>query len=112
MAEFTMELNEEQREVREWLHGFAADVIRPAAAEWDEREETPWPVIQEAAKVGIYSLDFYAQQYSAPGLDRTAAEAVQDGLERALLDESLARGYGHLLQSYEALFWRTLLRPV
>ncbi|QFQ95733.1 acyl-CoA dehydrogenase [Streptomyces phaeolivaceus] len=66
MAEFTMELNEEQREVRDWLHGFAADVIRPAAAEWDEREETPWPVIQEAAKVGIYSLDFYAQQYFDP----------------------------------------------
>lgn len=66
MAEFTMELNEEQKEVRDWLHGFAADVIRPAAAEWDEREETPWPVIQEAAKVGIYSLDFYAQQYFDP----------------------------------------------
>lgn len=55
MAEFTMDLNDEQKEVRDWLHGFAADVIRPAAAEWDEREETPWPVIQEAAKIGIYS---------------------------------------------------------
>ncbi|WP_255946225.1 acyl-CoA dehydrogenase family protein [Streptomyces odontomachi] len=66
MAEFTMELNDEQKEVQEWLHGFAAQVIRPAAAEWDEREETPWPVIQEAAKVGIYSLDFYAQQYFDP----------------------------------------------
>src|SRR3954462_15698175 len=66
MTEFTMELNDEQKEVRDWLHGFAADVIRPAAAEWDEREETPWPVIQEAAKVGIYSLDFYAQQYFDP----------------------------------------------
>ncbi|WSQ07544.1 acyl-CoA dehydrogenase family protein [Streptomyces sp. NBC_01231] len=66
MAEFIMELNDEQKEVRDWLHGFAADVIRPAAAEWDEREETPWPVIQEAAKVGIYSLDFYAQQYFDP----------------------------------------------
>lgn len=66
MAEFTMELNDEQREVKDWLHGFAADVIRPAAAEWDEREETPWPVIQEAAKVGIYSLDFYAQQFFDP----------------------------------------------
>ncbi|RVU23789.1 acyl-CoA dehydrogenase [Streptomyces antnestii] len=66
MAEFTMDLNDEQKEVRDWLHGFAADVIRPAAAEWDEREETPWPVIQEAAKVGIYSLDFYAQQFFDP----------------------------------------------
>ncbi|MFI1171774.1 acyl-CoA dehydrogenase family protein [Streptomyces melanogenes] len=66
MAEFTMELNDDQKQVRDWLHGFAKDVIRPAAAEWDEREETPWPVIQEAAKVGIYSLDFYAQQFFDP----------------------------------------------
>ncbi|CAM5535773.1 hypothetical protein SBADM41S_02334 [Streptomyces badius] len=66
MAEFTLELNDDQKQVKEWLHGFAADVIRPAAAEWDEREETPWPVIQEAAKVGIYSLDFYAQQFFDP----------------------------------------------
>ena len=66
MAEFTLDLNEDQKQVRDWLHGFAADVIRPAASEWDEREETPWPVIQEAAKVGIYSLDFYAQQFFDP----------------------------------------------
>ncbi|QKW10492.1 acyl-CoA dehydrogenase family protein [Streptomyces sp. NA04227] len=66
MSEFTMDLTDEQKEIREWLHGFSADVIRPAAAEWDEREETPWPVIQEAAKLGIYSLDFYAQNYFSP----------------------------------------------
>ncbi|MFD3439800.1 acyl-CoA dehydrogenase family protein [Streptomyces sp. NPDC058685] len=66
MAEFTLDLNDDQKQVRDWLHGFAEDVMRPAAAEWDEREETPWPVIQEAAKVGIYSLDFYAQQYFDP----------------------------------------------
>lgn len=66
MAEFTFELNDDQKQVRDWLNGFAKDVMRPAAAEWDEREETPWPVIQEAAKVGIYSLDFYAQQFFDP----------------------------------------------
>ncbi|MEU2079321.1 acyl-CoA dehydrogenase family protein [Streptomyces sp. NPDC013489] len=66
MGEFTLDLNDDQKQVRDWLHGFAADVIRPAAAEWDEREETPWPIIQEAAKIGIYSLDFYAQQFFDP----------------------------------------------
>ncbi|MGP3925879.1 acyl-CoA dehydrogenase family protein [Streptomyces sp. 8N616] len=66
MAEFTLELNDDQKAVRDWIHGFAADVMRPAAAEWDEREETPWPVIQEAAKIGLYSLDFYAQQFFDP----------------------------------------------
>jgi alkylation response protein AidB-like acyl-CoA dehydrogenase len=66
MTEFTLDLNEDQKQVRDWLNGFAKDVMRPAAAEWDEREETPWPVIQEAAKLGIYSLDFYAQQFFDP----------------------------------------------
>jgi len=35
--------------------------VRPAAAEWDEREETPWPVIQEAAKIGLYGFEAIAQ---------------------------------------------------
>ena len=39
MAEFTLELNDDQKQVRDWLHGFAADVIRPAAAEWDDRRD-------------------------------------------------------------------------
>jgi alkylation response protein AidB-like acyl-CoA dehydrogenase len=56
-SSFSLALNTEQQEIRDWAHTFAADVIRPAAAEWDEREETPWPVIQEAAKIGLYGLD-------------------------------------------------------
>ena len=59
-------LSEEQRELRDWVHGFADDVVRPAAAEWDEREETPWPIIQEAAKIGLYSFDFLANAYDDP----------------------------------------------
>jgi hypothetical protein len=38
---FTLELNQDQKDIREWVHGFAEGVVRPAAAEWDEREETP-----------------------------------------------------------------------
>ena len=63
---FSMQLSDDVIEVRDWVHKFSADVIRPAAAEWDEREETPWPVIQEAAKVGLYSPDFFAQQAAEP----------------------------------------------
>ncbi|HVE73514.1 MAG TPA: acyl-CoA dehydrogenase family protein [Mycobacteriales bacterium] len=60
MTGFTLELTQDQITLQKWVHEFAADVIRPVAAEWDEREETPWPVIEEAAKVGLYSLDFFA----------------------------------------------------
>src|SRR6201984_5087 len=63
---FSLQLSDDVIEVRDWMHQFAAEVIPPAAAEWDEREETPWPVIQEAAKVGLYSPDFFAQQAAEP----------------------------------------------
>ncbi|WP_197379905.1 acyl-CoA dehydrogenase family protein [Mycolicibacterium mengxianglii] len=59
---FSLQLSEDVIEVRDWVHEFAAEVVRPAAAEWDEREETPWPIIQEAAKIGLYSPDLFAQQ--------------------------------------------------
>ncbi|MFC5826492.1 acyl-CoA dehydrogenase family protein [Nonomuraea insulae] len=63
MTGFCPELSDDVVGVRDWVHDFARDVIRPAGAEWDEREETPWPVIQEAAKIGLYSLDFFATQW-------------------------------------------------
>src|SRR4051794_18487184 len=58
---FSLELTQDQKDIRDWVHGFAANVIRPAAAEWDEREETPWPIIQEAAKIGLYGFEGIAQ---------------------------------------------------
>ena len=58
---FSLELSQDQKDIRDWVHGFAEGVVRPAAAEWDEREETPWPVIQEAAKIGLYSFEGLAQ---------------------------------------------------
>src|SRR3546814_17742703 len=60
MAEFSLELNDDQKQIQSWVHDFAEQVIRPAGEEWDEREETPWPIIQEAAKIGLYSMDFMA----------------------------------------------------
>jgi acyl-CoA dehydrogenase len=61
---FTLELNQDQKDIRDWVHGFAEGVVRPAAEEWDEREETPWPVIQEAAKIGLYSFEALGQFWS------------------------------------------------
>ena len=66
MTEFSLALNEDQTTLRDWVHGFAENVMRPVAQEWDEKEETPWPVIEEAARVGIYSLDFFANAMADP----------------------------------------------
>ncbi len=66
MPDFSLELNEDQLQIQKWVHDFAENVVRPAAHEWDEREETPWPIIEEAAKIGLYSFDFIANCISDP----------------------------------------------
>ncbi|WP_418003508.1 acyl-CoA dehydrogenase family protein [Mycobacterium sp. PDNC021] len=63
---FSLQLSDDVIEVRDWVHQFAAEVVRPAAAEWDEREQTPWPIIQEAAKIGLYSPELFGTQAAEP----------------------------------------------
>src|SRR5919106_6513887 len=63
---FSLELSQDQKDIRDWAHGFAEQVVRPAAAEWDEREETPWPIIAEAAKIGLYGFEGLAQFWADP----------------------------------------------
>src|SRR5919112_848556 len=65
-AAFSLELNQDQKDIQEWVHGFAEGVMRPAAEEYDEREETPWPIIQEAAKIGLYGFEAIQQFFSDP----------------------------------------------
>ncbi|MGD0874702.1 MAG: acyl-CoA dehydrogenase family protein [Acidimicrobiales bacterium] len=81
MSDFSMELNEDQLQVLRWVHDFAENVVRPAAHEWDEREETPWPIIEEAARIGLYSFDFVANCFADP-----------TGLLFPLVNEELAWG--------------------
>ncbi len=63
---FSLELSQDQRDIRDWVHGFAESVVRPAASEWDEREETPWPIIKEAAQIGLYGFEGMGQFWADP----------------------------------------------
>ena len=66
MTDFSLDLNEDQLQLQKWVHDFAENVVRPVAHEWDEREEFPWPVVQEAANIGLYSFDFMANAFTDP----------------------------------------------
>ena len=66
MSDFSLEFNEDQLQLQKWVHDFAEGVMRPAAREWDEREETPWPIIEEAASIGLYSFDFLVNGFTDP----------------------------------------------
>ena len=78
---FSLELSQDQKDVREWVHGFAENVVRPAAHEWDEKEEFPWPVVQEAAKIGLYGFEGVAQFF-----------ADESGLSLPIVNEELFWG--------------------
>ncbi|CAB4322578.1 MAG: acyl-CoA dehydrogenase [Actinobacteria bacterium] len=66
MADFSLDLNEDQQTIKDWVHEFSVNVVRPAAEEWDEREEFPMPIVQEAAKVGLYGWEFMANNMADP----------------------------------------------
>jgi acyl-CoA dehydrogenase len=65
-SSFSLELSQDQRDIQEWAHGFAEQTVRPAAHEWDEKEEFPWPIVQEAAKIGLYGFESIAQFWADP----------------------------------------------
>src|SRR6195952_3395408 len=75
---FSLALTQDQKDIRDWVHGFAEGVVRPAAHEWDEREETPWPIIQEAAKIGLYGMDFMAQAMMGDPTGLTLPVAMEE----------------------------------
>ncbi len=91
---FSLALSEEHRDLRNWVHCFAAGVIRPAAAEWDEREETPWPILQEAAKIELYGFGTLANFW-----------ADETGLSLPIAHEELFWGDGGIAM---AIFGTTL----
>ena len=59
-------LTEEQIELQKWAREFAEKEIRPVAAQYDESEEFPWPVLKKAAEAGIYSPEIYMQAQADP----------------------------------------------
>src|SRR5438270_10052177 len=63
---FTLELTDEQQALRHKTHTFARDVIRPAAAEYDQAQELPWPILKEAALAGLYEWELYAELSGDP----------------------------------------------
>src|SRR5213596_557785 len=78
MPDFSLELNEDQLQIQKWIHDFAENVVRPAAHEWDEREEFPMPIVQEAAKIGLYSFDFFANASMSDPTGLTMPVALEE----------------------------------
>ena len=96
MSEFSMKLSDEQIQLRDWVHDFAADVIRPVAEEWDEKEEFPYPVVQQAAEIGLYGWEFMANGMMGDPTGLTMPLAIEElfwgdaGIGMAIMGTGLA----------------------
>ncbi len=96
MSDFSMALNEDQLALQKWIHEFAVDVIRPNAEEWDEKEEFPWPVVQQAAEIGLYGWEFMAEVMMNDPTGISTVMAIEEifwgdaGIGMALMGSGLA----------------------
>jgi alkylation response protein AidB-like acyl-CoA dehydrogenase len=96
MAEFSLDLNEDQLQLQKWIHEFGVDVIRPAAEEWDEREEFPYPIVQQAAEIGLYGWEFMAEGMMGDPTGLTMPVAIEElfwadaGIGMAIMGSGLA----------------------
>jgi acyl-CoA dehydrogenase len=95
-------LTDEQRELQQLAHGFAARELRPVAAEWDEREDLPPGLLGKAARAGLTSFAIPAE-YGGVGVGAVTS---------ALIAEELSWGCAGLAATITATMFpvRPLLR--
>ena len=65
------ELSEADNMVKQVAHQFAANEIRPVAAEYDQREEFPWDVARKGAAIGLSG-----GAWGGPGIEGTAITSL------------------------------------
>ncbi|KJS00757.1 MAG: acyl-CoA dehydrogenase [Peptococcaceae bacterium BRH_c4a] len=73
------ELTDEQKEIRKLARDFAKNEIIPVAAEYDQKAEIPWPVIQKAFGIGLWNLNI-PEKYDGQGLDHFTEALVYEEL--------------------------------
>ncbi len=66
---FDFSFTQEQEEIRKLAHDFAVNEMRPVAADHDEREETPWAVMQKAHELGLDAVSGFPEEYGGGGVD-------------------------------------------
>jgi acyl-CoA dehydrogenase len=69
------DLTQEQEDLRDLVHEFAREVIRPAAPEYDENEETPWPVMQQAHELGLDTFG-YPEEFGGGGVTDMVTQMI------------------------------------
>jgi len=73
----SFQLTEEQEQMQKCARDFAAAEIIPIAAEYDEKEEIPWQVIEKAYEAGLMNLAIPAE-LGGQGIDPLTAAIITE----------------------------------
>ncbi len=79
---FNMGLNEEQLALQRMLRKFVENEIVPVRAQYDEKEEFPWPVVKKMQELGLNCI-FAPEKYNG---------FLYDSVTRCMIAEELCRG--------------------
>ena len=85
-------LTEEQKMVKDLCRQIAREKIKPVAAEYDEKEEFPWPIVKILAESDIFGV-YIAEEYGGMG---------GGVFEMALATEELSWGCGGIALAFAA----------
>ncbi len=85
-------LTEEQKMIKDLARKIAQEKIKPVAAEYDEKEEFPWPIVKILAESDLFGI-FIPEQYGGTG---------GGTLDLAIATEELSWGCGGIALSYAA----------
>ena len=77
---FDFSYTQEQEEIRKLAHEFAVNEMRPVAAEYDEKEETPWAVMKKAHDLGLDAASGFPEEYGGGGLDLMTSMILTEAL--------------------------------
>ncbi len=69
----------EQRELQQLAHEFADRELRPIAAQWDEREDTPPDLLGQAARLGLTSYAI-PREYGGGGVGAVTSALIAEEL--------------------------------
>ncbi len=73
----SFQLTEEQEQMQKCARDFAAAEIIPIAAEYDEKEEIPWQVIEKAYEAGLMNLAI-PEELGGQGIDPLTAAIITE----------------------------------
>ncbi len=101
-----LELNEQQRMIRNMVREFAEKEVKPRAAELDEKEEYPTESLKRMAELGILGT-IIPQEYGGAGLDNVTYATVIEEISRACASTGVVTSVHNSLTSWPIMTYGT-----